>query len=482
MNNKLATLPRRQMILYSSGSLAVALSYQAFSTYIQFLYIDVLGLRAAWVGIVWSVYGIWNAINDPLAGYWSDRTQTRWGRRIPWIAALFIPLALTFYLLWVPPAGLVAGRGPSLLIYFLLCVLGFDLLWTIVVMNWTALFPEMAPNEKQRATVSGWRQIFSLVGLLVGVALPPIIAGEDWSERGSMALLLAVVTAVFFGLSLLGSRERPEFQQDEPLPFKEAVRVTITNRDFLYFLGMNLMVQFVFLALTSTVPFYAKYALKIQSDLTILGVTLDVGLQNSIFLGLTFIVALLAMPLWMALARRRGAWRALRLCLLTAAGSLLLFFWPTDFFSGLAVAVIFGISLAGLLMLTDLLIADVVDADELVTGARREGLYFGMNGLIIRFAFTIQGLITAVVLTWTGYVAPTETVLYPAQPAAAVWGIRAMIAGIPALALLVSYFLLNRYLLHGERLTAVQNQVAALHARKQLAMSKEISPDDNEPS
>ncbi len=470
--SKQSSLPRHQMILYSSGSLAVALSYQAFSTYIQFLYIDVLGLKAAWVGLAWSVYGLWNAINDPLAGYWSDKTQTRWGRRIPWIAAMFIPLSLTFYLLWVPPAGLVAGRGLSLLIYFLIFVLAFDLMWTIVVMNWTALFPEMIPDEKQRATVSGWRQGFSLIGLLVGVALPPILAGADWSNRGGMALFLAGVTAVSFGLSLLGSKERAEFQHDEPLPLKDALRATITNRDFLYFLGANLMIQFVFLALTSTVPFYTKYVLKIQSDLTVLGMTLDVAAQNSIFLGLTFIIALPAMPLWAAFARRRGVWRTLNRCLLASTGTLLLFFFPNSFFTGTAVTILFGFNLAGLLMLTDPLIADMVDADELATGVRREGLYFGMNGLIIRLAFTIQGIITAVTLTWTGYIAPTGDMLYPTQPTATLWGIRIMLAGIPALALLLARYFLSRYSLHGERLTAVQTQVAALHQQKQQAIIK----------
>jgi glycoside/pentoside/hexuronide:cation symporter, GPH family len=459
-------IPQRMLILYASGSLATAVSYQAFATYIQFLYIDVLGLRAAWVGIVWSIYGVWNAINDPLAGYWSDRTQTRWGRRIPWIATLFIPLALTFYLLWTPPGGLVAAGGLSLLFYFLALVLVFDLLWTIVVMNWTALFPEMVPDEKQRASVSGWRQTFSLAGLLVGVALPPILAGEDWSGRGTVAWLLAVVTAVFFGLSLFGSRERREFQADAPLPLREALRATLTNRDFLYFLGANLMIQFVFLALTSTVPFYAKYALRIQTPVQFGGLTLDVGLQNSLLLGVAFIVALPAMSLWTALAKRWGAWQTLRRCCLVAAGSLLLFFLPRDFAGGVAATAFFGLSLAGLLMLTDLLIADLVDADELVTGARREGLYFGMNGFAIRFAFTIQGLITATVLTFSGYVAPSAGVLYPPQPATAVFGMRLMLAGIPALALLLAVFFLQRYTLHGPRLRAVQAQVTKLHEKK----------------
>jgi GPH family glycoside/pentoside/hexuronide:cation symporter len=209
--------------------------------------------------------------------------------------------------------------------------------------------------------------------------------------------------------------------------------------------------------------------------LTILGAALDVATQNSLFLGLTFIVALPAMPLWTALARRLGAWRALRICLISSAVTLFFFFLPTGFFSGLTVAVIFGLNLAGLLMLTDLLIADVVDADELATGARREGLYFGMNGLVIRFAFTIQGIITAVTLTWTGYITPTAAVLYPVQPAATLWGIRIMIAGIPALALLLGYVLLSRYSLHGARLTAVQIQVAALHAQKQSQLHKKSS-------
>lgn len=461
------SLPRWQLILYASGSLATAVSYQAFSTYIQFLYIDVYGLRAAWVGLTWSIYGLWNAINDPLAGYLSDRTQTRWGRRIPWIAGAFIPLSITFYLLFVPPDGLAARADVSLLLYFLFFILAFDLLWTIAVMNWTALFPEMVPDARQRANVSAWRQIFSVIGLLVGVALPPILAGEDWSGVSVVAGLVAVVTAVFFALSLLGSRERPEFAEDQPLPLREALRATLANRDFLIFLGANLTVQYVFLALASTTPFYTKYALRVQSDLALGGLTLDVGLQNSLFLGAAFIVALIAMPVWAYWTRRRGAWQMLRLCCLTSAVSLLAFFLANNFYSGLFIVTIFGLNLAGLLMLSDLLIADLVDADELVTGARREGLYFGMNGFVIRLAFTAQGAITGAILTLSGYVSPSAGTLYPEQPVNTIWGIRLMIAGFPALALLLGYALLGKYGLHGDRLEGMRTAVAALHAQKQ---------------
>lgn len=462
----LPRLPRWQMILYASGSLSVALSYQAFATYIQFLYIDVFGLRAAAVGVVWSLYGIWNAINDPLAGHWSDRTRTRWGRRIPWIAALFLPLALSFYLLWTPPDAIVAGPSRNLLLYFLAMVLIFDLLWTLVVVNWTALFPEMVPDEQQRATVSGWRQAFSIVGLLVGVALPPVLAGPDWEGRGSMALLLSVITAAFFATSLLGSRERRDLQHEEALPFREALRATLANRDFRLFLGANLAIQFIFMMLTATTPFYTKYVLRIQGPITLpgAGITLDAATQTSLFLGLAFITAFAAMPLWTRLAQRWGAWRALRTVCLYSAVVLLLFFLPGDFYSGLFVVLLFGVGLAGLLMLTDLLIADLVDDDELKTGRRREGLFFGINGFVIRFAFTLQGILTGSLLELSGYVPAGSDLLYPPQPAAALLAMRLLIGGIPALAALIAYFILRRYSLHGDRLRHVRQQVAALHA------------------
>ncbi|RMG97367.1 MAG: MFS transporter [Chloroflexi bacterium] len=463
--------PRWQMLLYASGSLAVALSYQAFATYIQFLYIDVFGLRAAWVGFAWSLYGLWNAVNDPLAGYLSDRTHTRWGRRIPWIAGALVPLALTFYLLWVPPAGIVAENGRSLLLYFLIIILLFDLCWTVVVMNWTALFPEMIPDEKDRATVSAWRQVFSLIGVMVGVALPPVLVGEDWSGRGQMALLLTGVTAVFFGLSLLGSRERPEFRHDEPLSLRQSLRVTLTNRDFLHFLGANLMIQYIIVALTATVPFYTKYVLKIQGNTRLMGLTLDPGTQNALFLGIAFITALPAMPVWTWAVRRWGAWQTMRANVLITAVILLGFFLPNQFSTGLLITATFGFTLAGILMLPDLLIADIIDADELTTQVRREGLYFGMNGLIIRLAFTAQGAIAGVILTLTGYLPPVGDELYPVQPTSAVFGIRFMAGGIPALAMLLASWLLNGYSLRGSRLDTIRAHVTALHNNKRARLT-----------
>ncbi len=459
-------------LLYASGSLGVALSYQAFSAYIQFLYIDILGVRAAWIGLVWALYGVWNAVNDPLSGYWSDRTRTRWGRRVPWMAGSLLPLAITFYLLWFPFGGAArpAWSEISLLVYFLAIVLLFDFFWTVFVMNWTALFPEMTSNESERAGLSAGRQVFSIFGLLIGVALPPILAGADWSGRGSMALLLTVVTLVFSALGLLGSRERPEFAAEPSPPFMASLRLTLRNRDFLAFLGANLMIQYVFLGMVAAVPFYAKYVLRIQGPTTLFGLTLDADLQNSVLLAAAFLAALPAMAVWWALARRFGAWRALRFCCLTGAATAVYFFFPNTFAGGLLGTTLFGLSLAGLLMLTDPLVADITDEDEVQTGARREGMFFGINGLVIRFAFVIQGLLTALIFTVTGYVSPTAGALFPEQPASALFGLRLLIGGFTALALVAAFVFLGGYRLHGARAARVRAEAAALQARKRDAL------------
>ena len=454
-------MPSWRKILYASGSLGVALSYQAFGTYIQFLYIDILGLKASLVGLGWSLYGIWNAVNDPLAGHLSDRTRSRWGRRRPWIAGAFIPLGLFFYLVWVPPSPLLEDGSTPLFVYFMGTILLFDLLWTIVVMNWSAVFPEMIPDPHERAGVSGWRQLFSVLGLLVGVALPPVLVGADWSGRGSMAILLAVVTSLSFGLALLAIRERPGGAK-QTLGFGRAMLASWRSRAFRWFLVANVHKELIYSLLTATVPFWAKYVLRIQGPVTVRGFSLAPELQNSLLLGTAFIMTLPALPLWTAVARRLGARRGWQLAQAAFALAMIAVFLSRDFFQGVASMALAGLGLAGLLVSPDLLISDVIDEDETVTGVRREGMYFGLNGLIIRFAFTLQGLATGLILHATRYVGASPQNLYPVQPEAALLGIRTLMALLPILASLVVIAALQGYPLHGERYRRMREALARI--------------------
>jgi GPH family glycoside/pentoside/hexuronide:cation symporter len=167
-------------------------------------------------------------------------------------------------------------------------------------------------------------------------------------------------------------------------------------------------------------------------------------------------------PIWTWAAKRFGPRRGWQASQVTFGLSMILLFVADSFVPAVIGTSVIGLSLAGLLVFPDLLIADVIDEDETVVGARREGMYFGINGFIIRFAFTLQGLTTATVLSLTNYVNATANVLYPEQPASAVFGIRAMTSLAPIAASVIVIWALQMYPLHTERLKALRAKIASL--------------------
>jgi len=435
-------------LLYAFGMFGVTLSYQAFTGWIQFYYLDILRLAPAAMSVAWVIFTLWNMVNDPIAGQLSDNTRTRWGRRIPWIAALSVPLGISFYLLWAVPSGLVGERAAlfsGLWWYFLAVLLLFDTLWSAVVLNYVALFPEMYPKQSERASVSAWRQAFTIIALILAIVLTKDIAESiGWAKMG---MLFGSITTLAFFISLLGSREHSAHRTEEPtVPFRQALRYTLTHTSFLWFVFMNLMVEFTLLVLPAVVPLYAKY---------VLGVT--EGLQQGLLSGAAFLTAIPAFALW-AWAAKRWETRQTVIASMIAFGVLLL---PLLFVQSYTQAIIttatLGIGLAGLLMLRDIMLADVIDEDSLIAGVRREGMYFGMNGFIIRLAFAFQGAMLGGMLALTGYNPALE-----AQPPKVALGLRILITLVPMAAMAVGVFAAWKYPLHGRRLIDVKTQLGSL--------------------
>jgi GPH family glycoside/pentoside/hexuronide:cation symporter len=445
-------------ILYSCGSFSTTLAYQTFTTLIFFFYVDALKLDPALVGIGWAVYGLWNAVNDPLAGYLGDRTRTRWGRRIPYMAFGALPLAIFFALLWTPPFRVEAGQNWLLFVYFLVIIFCFDTLWTLVALNYTALFPEMFTTVGDRAQVSAWRQIFNVAGVFCAMGLSPLIYSIwGWPTLG---LLYGLLIVVGLFLTVKVSHERPEFSQEPSLSFIEGLRATLVNRAFLAFIGTLIFIWLGFQMIQAMIPFFAAYVLLIPKS---------EPLKVSMLLALPLIVVLPTLPLWRYGAIRWGASTALGWAIIAFALALPPLFFVHDFFGAVIALGFLGVGLGGLWLLPDLLIADIIDEDELKTGVRREGLYFGMNGLLIRFAFTLQGLIIGAVFVWTGYQADQVQ-----QAPQALWGLRLLIAGVPILALGLSWLMLRFYTLRGERLNIMKEQLKKLHAQKAERLVKRL--------
>jgi GPH family glycoside/pentoside/hexuronide:cation symporter len=415
-------------IFYSFGAIATALSYQAFSTYIIFFYVDTLRLKAGLAAIAMLIYGAWNAINDPLAGFISDSTRTKWGRRIPYIFFGAVPFGLIYFLIWTPAFD--SSNMIMLFLYFLMIICLFDALYTIVVLNWASLFPEMYPSLKERAQVNAYRQTFGMIGLVIGIALPPIIYSSiGWAKMG--AIFGALITFAYF-ISLLGSKEGKEFYKGKPLPLGKAISCTFSNIPFLIFAISNLLIQYAFTLVLAIIPFYAKYVLGARAA------------ETSIILLFAFVTAMPMMFVWRALAVQYGA----KKCYLAAIAIFISILFPFLFITNVKGAIIasamLGIGLAGIILLSDVLISDIIDYDKIKTGSRREGMYFGVNAFVTRFAIALEAASIGLIFSMTKY----NPIIFT-QTKAFLIGLRMLVAGLPIIALVIAFGIMIYYPLDG---------------------------------
>lgn len=367
---------------YSLGMLGLTIPTQAFATFLFFFYSDTMGLAIGLAAVARIVYSIYDALCNPLFGYLSDRTRTRWGRRRPWLVASLPFYLIAFVLIFWVPAPLRSGT--LLFWYFLAAVILHDSLSTILWDNYAALFPELFPGLQERTRVNTLRQALQVVGLIIGAALTPIA----YSKLGfaGMALLYAALAGVLVGLSLWGNRESPEVSHVTPMAPVAAFRTTLTNRGFWSFAVANALTKLAFGILTTGMPFYAKYSLGLNA------------LQTTIMFGAVFLVAIPMVSLWAWAVRRFGGKRAWLAAVSTLAISALPLFVASGLLGGILAGAVVGLGFSGVVMLEDIMIADVIDDDAARTGERREGAYFSVHGFIVR----LGGLLVAAAITVSG--------------------------------------------------------------------------------
>jgi len=433
-------------LAYSFGAVATALSYQAFSTYIIFFYVDVMKLPPFWAGVGMIIFGLWNALNDPLFGFISDRTRSRFGRRIPYLLFGAVPFGLVYFLLWTPPFKGI-DQVFLLFLYFVMVICLFDGLYTLCILNWAALYPEMFPSLEERAQVNAYRQSFGMLGLVIGIALPPLIYGTwGWEWMG---IIFGLIISLALLIALWGSRERKEFSQDKPLSLKEAIWATFANRSFLTFVFANLFVQYTFTLVLAIIPFFAKYVLRADS------------VQTFGILAMAFVVAIPMLFVWRVATVKWGTKLSFMLSIFAMAVFLFPLFFVKSFGSTILVSAFLGASLAGFILISDCIIAEVIDEDEVRTGVRREGMYFGVNAFVTRSAIGLEALSLSLVFMLTGY----NPYIYT-QPHSFLWGLRLLMAGLPALALVLAFVIMFWYPLAGEKLESLRQDLNQIHKRK----------------
>ncbi len=422
---------------YGMGNFANTVAQQVFNNRIQFFYIDVLGLNPGLAGVIWFIFGLWNAVNDPLMGNISDRTRSRMGRRIPYVLFGAIPLGISFFFLWTPP------QSPPWLtaVYFFAMLFIFDTLYTLVIMAYNSLFTELAVDLKARSSLAAVREGLAVIALLLAFILAPILSEELGFVP--MGIIIGAFTAVGYLISVIGIKEDPSHMTGEGMPMLESLKICLSSQPFRWYILANLAKEYLFVVLPATLPFWRKYALGIQSKGEVFGAALGPGDQEALLLAIPFLLCVPLMVLWNRVTLRIGVRRAWTYAFLLFIPSMLIITLANDFYTGLLGTTLLAPGLAGLMMLPIVMLTEVIDDDARRIGQRREGIFFGINGGIVKLAFSFQGILYSIVFTLTGYVAGSEV-----QSVGAVWGIRFLMGMSPILAVILGTWALTKYPLH----------------------------------
>jgi GPH family glycoside/pentoside/hexuronide:cation symporter len=438
---------------YSIGSIGDTGSYSIVSSFLLYFLIDVVFLDAWLAALIYMLsYGVWNAINDPIVGVLSDKTNTKIGRRKPWII-LGAPLTFIFYILmWAPPIQL----GDLGIFFFLLVVVaGYEFSYSMFGVSWFSVFPELWESVEDRSKVVVFRQIFAVIGSAFAVGIFPILQVSLSSIFGELAgwTWAAAIMGAIFSMSFLlcsfGIRERKEFAIDDRLSLKKSIKMTFKNKTLLMYMGIHLMTWSITGWMGAMTPFLISHSVGLSLDVIAL-----VMLPN-ILATIGFFI------MWRKIYIHYGPKKTLALTITLNALSYIPCLIITDLF-GLAMwGFLVGVAMSGVLVSREVVAGDVVDEDELMTGIRREGSCFGFLIAVDKFSLVIIGLLTAILLdVIIGY-----DPLLPDPPTMNI-GIRVGILGFISLFSVILLIILKFFPLNNERIAEIRAEIEKLHADK----------------
>jgi len=383
-------LPLRTRILYGTSRLGAETLGRSQALWLLYYYAPPKDadlpklLPSLAVAALFTVGGIVASFDDAVVGWLSDRTSSRWGRRIPYIVAGAPLWSIFFVLIFVPPAS--AGHAVTA-VYFFLVFQALSLASAIVVGPYEALTPEMAPTSEARVGLQAVKVYLGVAGTGLG------LLGSDYLVHNvgykAMAVSIAAFALICQYIAVGGVWGRAK-QSHIPaqIGFREGLRTTFRNRGFRILLPTVVLFALAVALLITDTPFYV-HAVVGKGN----------WLSDKLMLTVAFVAALAFVPVFMRLARRRSKRRAYSISMLAAAVTFPLLTLagaipgiPASAQILVAVALI-GAPLGAHFLFPIPLTADVIDDDSTRTGQRREATYLGTSSFVERVATSLAPLL-----------------------------------------------------------------------------------------
>jgi len=458
-------------LLYGVGEIPITVLMVLSGLFILFFYNSVMGLPATLVGIGLFVTLALDAVTDPLIGHLSDRTRSRLGRRHVFMLPGALGMGPCFYLLFSPPRSL--GQT-GLFLWLLGSMIALRATSAIYRIPYLGLGAEISRDYDDRTSTMAVRAVFGLLGTLAAAGLSfllffpattdgsePKLHYEGYPHLGLAFGALMSITGLISVFGTLGHRTSGAGESSEAPSFLSAFRISMQNVEFRRLWGSSTTFFLaVVLNASMAIQYYTWYA-RISG-----GNTLS-AIQTSFYVG-----ALLGVFQWMALSRRAEK-RTLCMVAVTATAALLLMSTLLIgegrlFGTGHAMPLIVGSVIGGMFasavwVIPPSMVADVADTDELKTGLRREGIYFGISNFGEKIAAGGALLLSGTLLTLFGKL--SHNVPHGAPAATPYLGI--LYGAVPAALLMVSLLFIIPYGLNRRKVHGIQRELAQRRAANQ---------------
>ena len=442
-------LDLKTKLAYGAGDLGPAITGNISIFFLLIFFTNVAGIPAGLAGSVLMIGKVWDAINDPIIGVLSDRTKSRrWGRRLPWMFYGAIPFGIIFFLQWIVPrfsADQSSNIWPLFWYYVVIGLLS-QVIYTVVSLPYTAMTPELTQDYDERTTLNSFRFAFSISGSILSLILAQIIFSTI-GDREQQYLVLAAVCAVIavsaLYLCIFGVRDRVlafeakrnQTEQPASIPLFEQLKIVFNNRPFLFVIGIYLFSWLGVQVTATTLPYFVLNCMGLtDSDVP----AVIIAVQGT---------ALLMLFVWSALSKKIGKKKVYFLGMsswIIAAGGLF-FLQPSQIGLMYFMAVMAGVGVSTAYLVPWSLIPDVIDLDELQTGQRREGIFYGFMVLLQKLGLALGIFLVGNALQASGFQETTAGQPLPIQPESALLAIRLSVGPLPTIFLICGLFMAYFY-------------------------------------
>lgn len=401
---KIEKLPLWRSLMYASGNMSSQLTQWAFVAYMSYYYSPPpdKGLKILLpIGLTTVLLGAGRFMEgflEPIIGYYSDRANTRWGRRMPFIMFGGLPLCVFFALMWFP---FFPDNQTLTAIQLVVCSSAFWFCVTIIFCPYLALLPEIARTNEERVTLSQIMQIFMFVGTGVVMLLPALFKPSYGNPQ--MFVIITIVALISVYMPVFGIQEKRlatrEHSDDEAYGILDALKWTFTNKVFVIYVLSTLFMLLGFQTIMNTFIYIVTVLLKKpESFVAVVFGVIIVSILIS-FILIQYLTRIYSKKLLMSISYLALALALPLIYLLDRPTVLGL---PT-FYVACVMFFLLGAPVAGITCLGLPMLADIADYDEKLTGRRREAMYFGAQGILQKFTIGLTYLIQGYLFKNYGY-------------------------------------------------------------------------------